>query len=264
MSRVLVESTWYERLAPNALLELEYQRLLISHADHLYPEYHVIPYGRLIESEIGAAIADIAFIAKDFSGWWIVEVELTTHSLEGHVLPQIDVFLTGRYGLEDAEYLASHATSLNQDRIRDVVRGEQPEVLVIVNGPRDDWTVALRARGASMAVAEVFRSATGKHILRINGDYPWREREPTLLSRCSVERAVGRLVRLESPATVPFAEGSKLYVEYEGSVTEWLRLDTADAVYLTPARGSPLPPDCTSLELLREETGRLRFRIGRT
>jgi hypothetical protein len=159
MSRILVDSTWYERLAPNALLELEYQRLLISHAEHLYPEYHVIPYGKLIESDFDAAIADMAFIAKDFSGWWIVEVELASHSLGGHVLPQVDVFLNGRYGLEDAEYLASHAPDLDPDRIKDVVRGEQPEVMVIVNRPLEEWANALHARGASMAIAEANTSS---------------------------------------------------------------------------------------------------------
>jgi hypothetical protein len=264
MSRILVDSTWYERLAPNALLELEYQRLLISHAEHLYPEYHVIPYGKLIESDFDAAIADMAFIAKDFSGWWIVEVELASHSLGGHVLPQVDVFLNGRYGLEDAEYLASHAPDLDPDRIKDVVRGEQPEVMVIVNRPLEEWANALHARGASMAIAEVFRAMTGKHIIRINGDYPWRDRKPALLSRCAIERTMGRMVRLESPATVPFEEGAMLYVEYEGSVTEWMRLDTGDAVYLTAVRGYPLPSGWVWVELLIGEDGRLRFGAGGT
>jgi hypothetical protein len=55
-----------------------------------------------------------------------------------------------------------------------------------------------------------------------------------------------------------------LYVEYEGSVTEWMRLDTGDAVYLTAVRGYPLPSGWVWVELLIGEDGRLRFGAGGT
>jgi hypothetical protein len=257
MPRLVVGTETFEGLASEALYESEYEVLLQRQANLLFPDYHFIPFKVRVQSETSTNIPDAALIDPLYRVWWVVEVELAHHSLEGHVLPQVETFRTGRYGEAHAEHLERTNDQLDGHALRQMMRGAQPRVLVVVNLPRPCWAAPLRRYDALLAVAEVFRSDHNHYGLRLNGDYP--QPPADILTQCQCDPVV-RLLRVDSPASLPATGGGPLDIEWAGGMTEWVRVDIATMVYLSPRRGNPFPPG-TTVALLRTDSGRLAFEV---
>ena len=257
---MLVNGHWYERLAPQSLSEAEFERLVVTNANELYPEYHLVPFRKLVQSAAGDRRADYALIERSFRTWWVVEVELAHHPLNAHVLPQVEVLATARYGPEEANYLARQS-GLPLAKLLETVKGAQPRVFVIVNQQVLDWQAPLAFHKAAIGVVEVYRSELNEHVLRANGDYPHAPGE--VLSVCRVDPLLPRFVRVDSPASLGVTNGSSIQIEYEGGVTQWTRTDSFDRVWLSPTGSNPLPLGLGQFELVRGSSGRLIFRSGR-
>jgi hypothetical protein len=257
----LVDNRWYSSLSSNAFLEGEYENLILSRAKQMFPEFFAVNFRKLVQNEHDAKIPDFALIDKAYSSWWIVEVELSHHSFDQHVLPQVSVFATSAYGRSDAEYLQRQDPSLDLSRLREMMRGNQPKVLVIVNTPMPKWKEVLSGAGVLLAIAEVFRSEIGKNIIRVNGDYPRGPEDETVLSLCQFDKAVPTFLVVSSPARLPSTEDDRYWIEYEGSVMEWVKSGLGDRVWLCPGRAAnPLPRDRSTIQLIQLEDNRLTFK----
>lgn len=262
MARILVGSEWYEQLASDAFLEGEFERFILSRAELIFPAFYPVKFNKLIQYEDGLKKPDFALIDKEYGSWWVVEVELAHHSLWGHVIPQIAVFSRASFGSEDASYLERQRPDLDGTKLREMMKGEPPRILVIVNQPRPDWQFPLAGYNASLAVAEIFRSDLQKHIVRLNGDYPRIVHADDVLSLCVFDPQVGRFLIIRSPARLETPESGRLEIEFEGSVTEWVRMSLADRVWLSPAGGRNPLPQGHQYELVRIEDERLLFRVA--
>jgi len=232
MAKILHNGDWYEQLSTEALYEEEYERILAEYADSLFPTYRLVPFKKIVCSETGAAKADFALVHKKYRDWWVVEAELGHHSFEGHVRPQIETLSGARYGEDEALYLVSVAPEMDRERIRSMVKGQQPRVLVIVNAPKSEWARDLSRYDAIVTVLEVFRSPLNKYLYRLNGEQPPESTSQS--SSCNVD--MSRMLRLDSPGILPVQHGEKLMVLFRNGMTEWSRLDIMDAVYLTSAK----------------------------
>lgn len=256
MARLLIEGEWFDSISPDSIYERDFENLLLANAAHLYPSFHVARFKATVESEHGRAKADLALVDKEYREWWVVEVELGTHPLRGHVEEQVSILATARYGAGEAQRLAETADALDADRLTEMMRGRQPRVFVIVNQSRPDWSAALIRWNAIVGVAEIFRSRR-EHltVLRINGDQP----TPTgdVVSACRVDTVMPNMLRVESPAGLGFGSDETGEIWFEGGLTEWARVDSATAAWLTPMRRNPLPPALRSFVIRRDEDGRL-------
>jgi hypothetical protein len=232
MARILHDGDWFEQLSTEALYEEEYERLIVEHAESLFPTYKLVKFKKTVCSDTGAAKADFALVHRKYRDWWVVEAELSHHSFEWHVQPQIEILSRAVYGEEEAIYLHSQETSLDLDRLCSMVKGHQPGVLVIVNAPVPDWSRELKRYFALVTVLEVFRSRFNKYLYRLNGEQPIDT--GIQHSLCSIE--IARMLKLHSPGILPISHGEKLTVLFGDGVTEWSRIDTQDAVYLTSAK----------------------------
>ena len=232
MAKILHNGDWYEQLSTEALYEEEYERILSEHADSLFPTYRLVPFKKTVYSEMRAAKADFALVHKKYRDWWVVEAELGHHSFDRHVRPQIETLSGARYGENEARYLGSVAAEMDGERICSMVKGLQPRVLVIVNAPKADWARELSRYDALVTVLEVFRSSLNKYLYRLNGEQPPESTSQS--SSCNVD--MSRMLKLNCPGILPIQHGDKLMVLFRNGVTEWSRLDTMDAVYLTSAK----------------------------
>ena len=239
MSRMLIAGEWYENLASNSYWEAEYERLVLNNAATLYPDYIAVPFKMTVQSDRGASKADLALIAPDYQMWWVVEVELAHHSLANHVLPQVARLATAAYGEAVAVRLNALAPALELPRLRQMMKGAQPRVLVVVNA-ETDWEPYLRNWEALLATIEVYRSDTGKHVYLVSGAYP--ERPLSVLTRCRLDPLIPRLLLIESPARLTPAEDGRYYLEYEGAMTVWEPVPAGNRFWLSPVRASTLPP----------------------
>lgn len=238
MARIVIDSEVFEPVASTAFYETEYERIVLDRASHLFPEFATIAFKSLVESEYGRAKPDLALVDREYRSWWVVEVEMAHHSLTSHVAPQVQILSTARYGRAEADALAQTDPTLDAVKLEQMMKGAQPRVLVIVGAEVPGWRPILAAYGVRLAVAEVFRSPRLKHIVRLNGDYP--ETPNDVLTFCRLDHTLPRLLRVESPAALPIAHGDTLTIVFEGQLSEWTKIETADRVWLTPRYTSPL------------------------
>ena len=256
--RLLVNGEWFDAISSEAQYERDFQDLVMSQADLLFPEYHALPFRIPVESEEGRRIPDLALIDHHYRHWWVVEVEMAHHSLYGHVLPQVEVFAHGRYGEEHGEHLIKQSKMLDPEAIRDMIKGAHPRVLVVVNQNTSTWVAPIHRLDGLISVVEIFRSGKNQHILRINGDRP-REVVNELVSACRLDRSLPSLLQVDSPAALGIKHGERLSISFHGGLTDWERFDVADQVWLSPMRRNPLMKG-RDYQLLRDVEGRLYFK----
>jgi hypothetical protein len=256
MARLLVGSQWYEGLSSNAHYEFEFEDLVCQHAGALFPGWHVVPFKTDVVSEVGTHRPDLALVDDSYRCWYVVEIELAHHSLEGHVLPQVETFVRGSYGQPHAEHLKRMNESLDYERLLDMVRGEPPGVLVVVDQPALDWRRPLGRLGVLLAVVEVFRSGLNQTCLRVNGEQPRAPRAAlTLLRRHPL---LPRTMVVSSPAGLGGVAGDRYAIDLDGKTTSWIRVDTADQVLLQAQKSDPLF-SVGWIEVIELPDGRLGF-----
>lgn len=239
MARLLIDNEWFDEVSAKALRESEFEKFFLDNASTLYPDYHTIPFkGVIIESEHGTVKADLALIDKDYLNWWVVEVEMSRHSLKGHVLPQIEKLAHGVYGRDVAEYFAKTCSFLDLDKLLVLMKGRQPKVLVVLDMPKANWREELNRYDALLSVFQVFVSKSNKYVFRLNGDYP--RKFLSNQSRCEFTLLLNKFLKVESPAILNVADKEILTIKFKGGLTEWKRIDIKDTVYLYPTSYNPL------------------------
>jgi hypothetical protein len=238
MARILVNGDWYEQVAPTAFYESEFEAVLLNQAPTLYPEFFSTEFKTLVTNEQGdSAKADLALIDRQYREWWVVEVEMGHHSLDGHVLPQVRTLATGVYGRAHAEYLAARSKQLDVESVHTLMKGRQPRVLVVVNTPKPEWVDALARYDALLAVFELFRSSLDKHVYRVNGQHP--SSSPDVVSDFYCDLLLPNFAVVAAPAALGVPPKGSVTIRFGSGVTDWERVDAQDKVWLA-SRG-PMP-----------------------
>jgi hypothetical protein len=263
VARLLVDNEWYDSVRGESLFELDYEELLLQNANLLYPTFIAVRFKKTVHSEYGAGQADLALIDKQYRLWWVVEIELGSHSLLSHVEPQVAILSSAKYGVSEAEYLVSRSADLDPVRVEQMMLGSQPRVLVLVNEPRADWVGPLARYDAIVGIAEIFRSPRNRYVIRMNGQHP--ESIGDVVSYCHVDPVLSNVLVVESPGSLGLVQTENIVVLYQGGLTEWARFESASTVWLMPARRYPLPKGVTDFLLSRGADGRLMLEpyIGR-
>ena len=212
-----------------------------QYVPQIYPGCLAVPFKKTVSSEDASARADLALIQRDYLGWWVVEIERGVHSLNHHVLPQVRTLVNAAYGRSEATYLASKHPDLDESRVFDMLRGEQPAVLVVVDRPCDAWEPPLKELGALLAIFQIFRSDRGRQMVRLNGDHPFASEDVSSL--CVPDGTLANLLRVQKPALLPEpALGQRIAIRFQEQLTFWRRIGTADTVYLSPLGRLDLEP----------------------
>jgi hypothetical protein len=250
MARILLGDDWYEELASTSLYESEFEKLLFQEAARIFPEYYPVPFKTVVLSEEGDAMADFALIHHDYRRWWIVEVEMGHHSLNGHVLPQVRSLAHADYS-EQADYICEKSPLLDAERIRQMIKGEQPRVLVVVNVPVPGWSDRLQPYNAMLAIFQIFRSTQNRYVFRVNGEFPQENNEIVSTCRCW---EIHRFLKIDSSAQLTVKRGEAITLQHETGSIEWERVDIADTVLLHAKRGHPLEKNVL-YEILKQSNG---------
>lgn len=231
MARLRYRNSWFEEVDSTTFYETEFEAVILQNADLLVPGAHLLSFKQAISDEaLNSNCPDLALIDPQYRFWWVIEVELTSHGLFNHVLPQVMTFVEGRYGREHVRALLRQNPALDERRLTDMLRGDAPEVVVIANRFLDQWQRELHRIGVHYAVFNLFRSAENIDIMYFDGSLPSLSSQH--LSR-AVPVGVPRMLRLLSPAAVPGANGTKLRISFRGRPTIWTRVDTENLSFMT-------------------------------
>ncbi|MBM2716158.1 hypothetical protein JQK88_34345 [Mesorhizobium caraganae] len=238
MPRLFHRGEWFVELSPTALAEAEFESLLMQNSAIVRAASWIVPFKKTVYAGGESAKADLAIIAHDYREWVVVEVEMKRYDLHRHVIPQINTLRKGLYGQEHANYLASKSKDLDAAKISDMLRGEAPEVLVLVNKYDDEWGREIRRYGAHMMTFEIYRSEqSNRHIFAIDGELPPVSQD--VLSELSFG-LVPRCLSVKSPARLDFKPGEKVAILVDGQMTFWERFDTANQCFVTPIGTMPI------------------------
>jgi hypothetical protein len=169
-SRVFSRGKWHD-LRAGSYREQDYERIATRALRTMLPDVFVMPFKCDVHSPAEDAIArpDLAFVWRDYSAWGVVEVELASHSLELHVIPQVRIFSSGSYGELHVKALMRANSALQQNRLQDLVAIRRPLVWVVVDSESPMWKNPLHAESARLTALEVYDSA-GEQIIRLAGD----------------------------------------------------------------------------------------------
>ena len=253
------ENRWYDELKSIApYLERQYEKIILSNLNTLFPDFYAVNYKRNIKA-IGTAKAskpDFALIRKDFGEWWIVEVETIEDNLT-HVKQQIENFTGGLYSArEEANYIYQLNKNLDLKKLQLMTRSN-PKVLVLVDDIDSTWIKELIPFNPSICVFKIYRSSNGFELLNISGDYPYiYEAE----SFCHLGNPYRNLMSLSNPNVLlpkmhhrltnlekitkfikeKFGKSNSavasysILISFRGQITEWKRVDENGEVYLQP------------------------------
>lgn len=256
MPKLYHRGEWFDEISPNALSETEFESLLISNAKIIRSGSVIVPFKKTVYAGESSARADLAMIAEDYRHWVVVEIEMSRHDLYAHVLPQVRTLREGSYTQHHVSYLLSKNPAFDPDKLSDMLRGDPPGLLVLVNKSDDEWRRELRRYGAHMMAFEIFRSPSNRHIFVIDGE------PPRLAHNVLTELSFGLLPRclaVASPAALGFNPGVRVPILVEDQITYWERFHTATGVYLTPVGSMPISPG-QKYALVQIENGQYAIR----
>jgi hypothetical protein len=172
MRTILIKNSHTFRLCltdPTPIPEDEFERIAISTLQDLYPECFVFPFKPTIKYDGVGWRPDVAIVAKDFSYWFVVEVEIASHSLQKHVLPQVRAFRFGEYSGQACGALAREL-NVSRDIADTLIRYVPRYVAVIANHEDEAWAKALAAENTQlMTIASYSGSGFDRTALFVEG-----------------------------------------------------------------------------------------------
>ncbi len=221
----------------------------------VYPDYHCVVFRGAYEFDGELHEADLALIHRSFSHWFVIEVELVSHSLHGHVIPQVRCF---RYGTPQASCVNSLCNAIpgmTPEQARSLLHLVPRSIAVVANRNEPEWSNVLRGIDSQFITVSVFQ--------REDGTYAHETEGALSISQTSlgffIYSALNKTVRMPEKSGLP--EGAVQIEDPYGSAGIWVVRRSEGYLWVTKETGDPGLPDKTMLQILRTQTGRLMMRV---
>ena len=116
-----------------------------------FPDYRCTPFRADFSFENQIRRSDPALVHKSLSRWFIVEVELVSHSLMGHVMPQVCCFRYGDPLSSTAQILCDAIPEMDYACAISFLQFIPRSVVVVANRSNPGWSACFRGAGRSDA-----------------------------------------------------------------------------------------------------------------
>ncbi|MER8921040.1 hypothetical protein [Mesorhizobium sp. M0802] len=234
--------------------EAEFEAITLRAFGCMYPQYQCVVFGGRFLYEGEQRKPDLAMIARDRSHWFVVEVELVSHSLEGHVLPQVRAF---RYGEPQSEcaMILSRELGIDLGDAATLISRVPRAVVVVANRSRVDWEHAIRALQGQLVVVTRFAGPTGREAFEVAG------------SLAAIKESLGFGTYSSQDAMIRFATNIGLpdgQIQMEGvsGVTSlWKVIRDERWAWVVKDTGRLDVPDGAHVQLIRAIDGRITLRV---
>lgn len=170
--RLLLERGEYEAQGTGVFTESEYEALILDRKASIFPGWQVSEFKRPVDGFEGRRVPDLALIAPDFREWWVVEIEVSSHSLDRHVIPQVVAFREGFYARRHSDSLTAALHLESSDALDQLIHDVSPRIHVVVDQELPHWTSRLAAEGVTVSFVEIYRSIQDEFALRVSGAIP--------------------------------------------------------------------------------------------
>jgi hypothetical protein len=243
----------YQMSDPDAPNESQFELFVAKALSCVYSDYFCIVFRGSFRYDDQLYRPDLALVARDFSHWFVVEVELTSHSFNGHVLPQVLAF---RYGepQSDCSVALSRELHVSQDRAQTLLRYVPRTIAVVANKRESRWQIALDAHNIQMLTVSVFRSNSGVEAVELDGMLEVMEENLGFGTYSATDRSI------RFPKTVKLPIGLVQINDPAGSLSLWTVVRDRDCTWITKNLGIPNIPDGSYVQIVRSYSGFLSFR----
>lgn len=227
MTRIFLHNNKFHKILPSSFHEGEFEKIVTLQAPDLYPDYYVIPFKKTVISPHGNKKPDLVFIAKDYKDWYVVEVEMTYHSLDSHVEPQIHSLATAKYDDDDViKYMCKKCSKLDWAKTSKLVHNEPAKILLILNELNDSWAGELNNKyGVITSVFEVFHNTSSSFQVSpphraygISRHYPIYSLSVT--TKCSIHPQLSYLGIVDN-SMLQLKPSDEVILEFDGCTTFW-------------------------------------------
>jgi len=158
----------FQMLDATSMPEAEFENDVAQALMCYEPGFVCVPFHGTFTFERESYRPDLALVARDASHWFVIEVELVTHSLHGHVVPQVRALRYGEPQPDCVESLANGA-SISRSQASRLINDVPRSVLVAVNRRLVEWEYALRAVDVGLVSISVYGAPEGERAYEVNG-----------------------------------------------------------------------------------------------
>jgi len=170
-SRYLTAPNWLLRISYNDKLEENFEEIFYTHALDIFPDFYCLNFKLKVNTKLGTTIPDFALIAKDYKSWVIGEVELVTHNLTEHILPQMDRFHLGKYDDEAiSKKLCQKYPQLDSKKVNELLKSKTPEIFLVANEYKEEWRIPLLKKDVKYISLEVYMTGHKQRVIHVCGD----------------------------------------------------------------------------------------------
>jgi len=244
-----VKENLFEIWDADAARETEFELIVAKALMCIYPHHHCFPFGGTFKHDGSVYRPDIALVAKDMSHWFVIEVELVSHSFDGHVLPQVRAF---RYGDPQPDCVSVLARELKMDRsqIKTFLITVPKTVVVIANRRHRDWEIALRSHDIQLLAVSAFNSPVGKQAVEVDGRLVANEEHVEF----GLYVATDRSLRFHHGVSLP--DGDIMVDDFSGAGSIWTVTRDSAFAWVTKSQGTPDITHGTHVQMIRVFGGR--------
>jgi hypothetical protein len=246
-------SNLFSLLDPDGLSEAEFEFATVKALACLFPTHKCFVFSGSFFYEGRYFKPDLALVARDYSHWFVIEVELLSHSLREHVLPQVRGFVHGVPQADCATILSREMQIRHQEALT-FLQFVPRSTAVILNKESEQWNYALEALNVQTMILRLFQTGSGTDAYELIG---------TLYS-IDVSLGFGRYFAVDRsvrfPKSTAIQEGPIQIVDTEGASSIWRAIPNASSVWLMKDAGVPSYDDGAFIQLIKARDGRFRFR----
>lgn len=235
----------YAKLSMKSLYESQLLESILQNQDVLFPGYACGRFAPLLTSPWGDVRPDLALVdVVNYQKWWLVEVEMSHHSLYWHVAEQIEKL--GRSQIDEKVIVSLSAAIPNADhqRLKKLVESTPPSLLCIADRIPDEWRHAVPRDLVTWMEVTAYRSQTGAIALRSQNQVAIRSTVRT--GKFTYIRGLPSVFRLHLDE--PIAKANPIQIEYRGVTGLWV---VDQETRLVSPIGTIELPGKTNFELLR-------------
>jgi hypothetical protein len=239
---------------PSTFTEAAFEQHVRDALSYVYDEYYCIPFRGAFESDGVIKVADLALIDKRYTHWFIIEVELVSHSLFNHVIPQVRCFQEGRALDSCISCIERQIPSITVAQAMTLVHLVPRSVAVVANRADASWANALKAINVQFMAVSIFEGQDGTYGVEADGSLYVPKRSLGFFTYS----ALNRTIRLTHQCEL--APGEIEMEDPNGIVGFWTVRQTNDAIWVTKNIGDPGIADQSTLQVIRVQSGKLVLR----
>lgn len=248
------EDNIFQLVDPTMFVEIDFEAEVVKALTCLFPDYWCGVFAGAFILEGERRIADLALIHKSLSHWFVVEVELAGHSLDGHVLPQVRCFRYGEADQTCASSLLAAFSFLGREQANALLAYIPRYVAVVGNMPDPEWTTALRALDVQYLTVSVYRDRNGRFAHEVEGRLVART-ESLGFARFS---AINNCLRINRGCGLP--SGAVQIIDQFGNPALWTIREASGVLWISKDKGPALLEHEGYVQIIRTFDGRISLR----